>query len=124
MSRSGQKIRPTSGDLGRAIRKLRKERRMTIDALAFAAGMHPTYLSEIERGLGNPTWEKLHDLSRALRAPVSTIVGAAQYEAEVAQQYGRQRLASMSRGCTKTDEIAREPQTPIGGTKNAGHHHP
>ncbi len=58
---------------------------MTIEALAFAAPMHPTYLSQIERGLGNPTWEKLHDLSLALRAPVSTIVGAAQYEAEVAQ---------------------------------------
>jgi transcriptional regulator with XRE-family HTH domain len=48
MSRSEQGVRPTNRDLGRAIRKLRKERRMTIEALAFAAPMYPTYLSEIE----------------------------------------------------------------------------
>jgi transcriptional regulator with XRE-family HTH domain len=85
MSRSGQKVRPTSGDLGRAIRKLRKERRMTIDALAFAAGMHPTYLSEIERGLGNPTLEKLDGLASALDVPLSVVATEIQREAEITQ---------------------------------------
>lgn len=82
MSRSGQKVRPTSEDLGQAIRKLRKERRMTIDAVAFAVPMHPTYLSEIERGLGNPTLEKLVGLASALDVPLSVVLKETQKEAE------------------------------------------
>jgi transcriptional regulator with XRE-family HTH domain len=85
MSWSKQDARPTGRDLGRAIRKLRKERRMTIEALAFSAGMHPTYLSEIERGLGNPTLEKLDGLASALDVPLSVVATEIQKEAEIAQ---------------------------------------
>jgi transcriptional regulator with XRE-family HTH domain len=60
----------TSGaDLGQAIRRLRRAHRVTIDDLAAAAGMHPTYLSGIERGLRNPTWSKLCGLADALDVP-------------------------------------------------------
>lgn len=38
---------PENADLGRAIRRLRWERKLTIEKLAFAAEMHPTYLSGI-----------------------------------------------------------------------------
>jgi hypothetical protein len=40
---------PNGADLGRAIRRLRHARKITIETLAFAADMHPTYLSGIER---------------------------------------------------------------------------
>jgi hypothetical protein len=36
---------PTNTDLGQAIRRLRRARKLTIETLAFAADMHPTYLS-------------------------------------------------------------------------------
>lgn len=58
---------------------------MTIEALAFAAPMHPTYLSEIERGLGNPTLEKLHSLASALDIPLFVVLQETQKEAESAQ---------------------------------------
>ncbi len=58
---------------------------MTIDALAFAAGMHPTYLSEIERGLGNPTLEKLDGLASALDVSLSVVAIEIQREAEIGQ---------------------------------------
>ena len=58
---------------------------MTIEALAFAAGMHPTYLSQIERGLGNPTLEKLDGLASALDVPFSVVATEIQNEAEIAQ---------------------------------------
>lgn len=58
---------------------------MTIDALAFAARMHPTYLSEIERGLGNPTLEKLAGLASALDVPLSAVAAEIQSEAEIGQ---------------------------------------
>jgi transcriptional regulator with XRE-family HTH domain len=63
-----------NADLGSAIRGLRRARRLTIDDLAWGAGMHTTYLSGIERGRRNPTWRKLADIARALKVPVSVIV--------------------------------------------------
>ena len=75
---------PTNADLGQAIRRLRKERRLSIEALAFAADMHPTYLSGIERGVRTPTWERITSLARALAVPSSTLVRAAEQEAEIA----------------------------------------
>lgn len=45
----------TGADLGRAVRRLRKAHGVNIEDLAFAAEMHPTYLSGIERGRRNPT---------------------------------------------------------------------
>ncbi len=60
---------PTNAALGQAIRRLRKERRLSIEALLFAADMHPTYLSGIERGVRNPTWERITSLARALGRP-------------------------------------------------------
>ena len=59
----------TGADLARAVRRLRKAHGLKIEALAFAADMHPTYLSGIERGLRNPTWAKLCGLADALGVP-------------------------------------------------------
>ena len=42
--------RVEGAELGAAIRARRKARRLSIEGLALEAGMHPTYLSAIERG--------------------------------------------------------------------------
>jgi transcriptional regulator with XRE-family HTH domain len=76
---------PTNIDLGRAIRRLRREQHRMIERLALDADMHPTYLSGIERGIRNPTWDKIIDLARTLDVPLSAIVRAAEHEAEVAR---------------------------------------
>lgn len=62
-----------NGDLGRAIRELRRERDVTIEGLAFAADVHPTYLSSIERGLRNPSWRVVRSLAGALQIPVADL---------------------------------------------------
>jgi transcriptional regulator with XRE-family HTH domain len=67
-------LRVHNADLGRTIRRLRGERELTIERLALDAGMHPTYLSGIERGRRNPTWNKLADLAEALEVPVSAVI--------------------------------------------------
>jgi transcriptional regulator with XRE-family HTH domain len=69
---------PTRTQLGRAIRQLRHERSLTIEALADRAAMHPTYLSGIERGRYNPSWTKLCGLAVALDVELSHIVHAAE----------------------------------------------
>jgi transcriptional regulator with XRE-family HTH domain len=75
---------PTNAELGRAIRRLRRARGMTIEGLAHAADMHPTYLSGIERGVRNPTWSKLTDLARGLEVALAEIVHDAETEAQLA----------------------------------------
>jgi transcriptional regulator with XRE-family HTH domain len=74
-----------SAALGRAIRRLRLERRFTIEMLALGAGLHSSYLSGIERGLRNPTWGKVAGLARALDVPLSRIAQEAEQEGEIAQ---------------------------------------
>lgn len=75
---------PTNAQLGHAIRRQRHARSLTIEALAFAADVHPTYLSGIERGLRNPTWAKLCGLAQALDLTVAMLARAAELETLVA----------------------------------------
>jgi transcriptional regulator with XRE-family HTH domain len=69
---------PTSAHLGAAIRELREEKGQSIEALALAAGVDPSYLSGIERGLRNPTWEKLRPIVEALAVETSRLVQLAE----------------------------------------------
>jgi transcriptional regulator with XRE-family HTH domain len=70
--------RVEGAELGAVIRVRRRTRHQTIEALARAAGMHPTYLSGIERGVCNPTWDRLSDLAEALEVPVSVLIREAE----------------------------------------------
>lgn len=81
---SAAHMTPTNAALGVAIRLLRRARRLTIEDLAFAADMHPTYLSGIERGRRNPTWDKLTALARALDIPVSALARDAEVQTQLA----------------------------------------
>jgi transcriptional regulator with XRE-family HTH domain len=65
-------------ELGVAIRWLRRAQGWTIEGLALDAGLHPTYLSGIERGVRNPSWAKLCALADSLQVPVSAIAGTAE----------------------------------------------
>lgn len=93
---------PPNRDLGRAIRGLRRERRLTIEELAFAGNVHPTYLSGIERGVRNPTWEKLCALADALEIPVVDMARYAESAARVQEDLER----------VLEQERSRSPQLP------------
>lgn len=71
---------PTRRHLGHAIRRLRQARRMSIEALGGLADIHPTYVSSIERGLSNPTWDKLCNLAGALNITISQLARVAEAE--------------------------------------------
>ncbi|HET9162011.1 MAG TPA: helix-turn-helix transcriptional regulator [Solirubrobacterales bacterium] len=65
--------------LGEAIRKRRGEiEGLSQEGLADLAGMHRTYVSEIERGLRNPSFRNLFKLATALDIPLSELVAQAE----------------------------------------------
>ena len=66
-------VAPTTTALGLAVRDLRKRNGMSQEELAHASGLHPTYLSGIERGLRNPTWRSLGRICEALKLPMSEL---------------------------------------------------
>lgn len=64
--------------LGTAIRSLRKAQKLTIETLAGTARIHTTYLSGIERGLANPTWQIIGKIAEALGVEISEIARRAE----------------------------------------------
>jgi len=71
-------IAPTSTALGLAVRELRRRRGLSQEDLAHASGLHPTYLSGIERGLRNPTWKSLGRICDALGVRMSEAAALAE----------------------------------------------
>ena len=69
---------PTNKSLGLAVRELRNRRGLSQEALAHASGLHPTYISGIERGLRNPTWRSLGRVSEALGLKMSELSALAE----------------------------------------------
>jgi transcriptional regulator with XRE-family HTH domain len=55
---------------GRSMRSYRKQRGLSQDDLALAAKLSRNYVSDIERGVRNPSLLALVRLSRALRLPL------------------------------------------------------
>jgi len=57
--------------LGTAIRKRRNELGISQEELAGRAGLHRTYISDIERGARNVSIENIERLSKALKISIS-----------------------------------------------------
>jgi transcriptional regulator with XRE-family HTH domain len=55
---------------------------MSQEELAHASGLHPTYISGIERGVRNPTWRTIGRVCEALQVKVSELAALAERLAE------------------------------------------
>ncbi len=58
--------------VGVNVRKFRKERGLSQEALAFECGLHRTYISGVERGIRNPTVVVLEKIATALQVASPT----------------------------------------------------
>jgi transcriptional regulator with XRE-family HTH domain len=96
---------PTNADLGVALRRLRRDQERTIEDVAFAADVHPTYLSGIERGVRNPTWAKLCVLATALNVSITALARCAEAEATSPTVFARP-----DRSWTPTSSAAKKSQ--------------
>jgi transcriptional regulator with XRE-family HTH domain len=59
--------------LGQSVRRRREARELTQEKLAEKAGLDPTYISGIERGLRNPGIKNVARLARALGLSTSEL---------------------------------------------------
>lgn len=59
---------------GNHLRDLRIERKYTQEELADRAGMHFTYIGQIERGLRNPSLVNLEKIAKALKVSAGTLL--------------------------------------------------
>jgi transcriptional regulator with XRE-family HTH domain len=60
--------------LGRNLRRLRDGKGLSQEAFAHEAGIHRTYISDIERGARNPTITVVEKIAVALGVTASTLL--------------------------------------------------
>ena len=60
--------------LARNLRRLRRDRALSQEACADLAGIHRTYLSDIERGARNPTITVVDRIARCLKVPIGELL--------------------------------------------------
>jgi len=63
--------------LGQAVRRLREEKGLTQEAVAHAAGVHPTWVSRLEGGKLNPSWGMVARVADALDVGISDLAKGA-----------------------------------------------
>ena len=59
---------------GANVRRVRRERGMTLEALADAVGLAYSYVGEIERGMRNPTLGVVERVASVLQVSVSDLL--------------------------------------------------
>jgi transcriptional regulator with XRE-family HTH domain len=64
---------PSQIALGLAVKEVRARVGMTQEQVANAIGMHATYISDIERGARNPSWEAIARLAKGMGVAVADI---------------------------------------------------
>jgi transcriptional regulator with XRE-family HTH domain len=63
---------------GLVLKDVRARAELSQEELAFDAGLHPTYVSQLERGLKSPSLEAVDALARVLDRRPHTLIQAAE----------------------------------------------
>lgn len=96
--------------VGRNVRALRRQRRLTIDALAAAAGVSRGTVIQIETARGNPSIGTLVGLAAALRVGVASLVdGDAEPRVVIRRDAEAARLWSTAAGSSAVFRIGTDP---------------
>lgn len=64
--------------LAQAIRRFRKEARLSQEELGLRADIHPTWVSHIESGRINPTWGNVRRIAIGLEVPLPELAELAE----------------------------------------------
>jgi transcriptional regulator with XRE-family HTH domain len=74
------------------LQRVRRRRGFSQEQLAFEAGFHPTYISQMERGKRNPSLRTILTLARVLKLPAYDLVR--RVEKCLSKEWKRDGLAS------------------------------
>ena len=77
--------------LGRAIRSARRDKGMTVERLGREAGVSTGLISQLERGLGNPSFLTLQRLAEALELPFGHFMQGPQPQNGMVVRAGRRK---------------------------------
>lgn len=97
--------------LGHELRTQRQRQGLSVQALSKRAGVSFGLISQLERGLGNPSFAALHRLSVALGVPLPQLVAGAEAETGVVRADERPRLP-VSEDDPPAQRVVRELLTP------------
>ncbi|MEA2451508.1 MAG: hypothetical protein QOG04_218 [Actinomycetota bacterium] len=89
---------PEELDLGRKVRELREARGLSLKALAEAAGVSESFVSQVERGVANPSVASLRRLAQALDASVGSLFQGPKTGGRVVRSNERASLVHPRRG--------------------------
>ena len=64
--------------LGKAIRTLRTEGKLSQETLGHRAEIHPTWISHIESGRINPTWGNVRRIAKCLKVDLDQLAALAE----------------------------------------------
>jgi transcriptional regulator with XRE-family HTH domain len=106
----GMQSEDVAAAVARNVRALRQQRRMSIDALAGAAGVSRGAVVQIETARGNPSIATLCGLAAALRVGVASLVdGDAQPQVVLRRNGDAPRLWSTPAGSSAIHRIGTDP---------------
>jgi len=101
------------GMIGENVRRERKRQQLNVKQLSERAKVSFGLISELERGMGNPSIQSLHRLAQALRVPLPKLLTEATGDTMVVRAGERSILApSGDQGAQR--EVRRELLTPRG----------
>lgn len=87
------------GEIGSQVRAIRKEAGLTLERLAELTGLSTGIVSQIERGLANPSFSTLVQLAHGLDIPVGRLFQVSdQHRSPVVRQSERRRLGGHGLG--------------------------
>lgn len=71
-------LKGISGRFGKTVREHRRNAQLTQEDVAETAGLHPTYVGMVERGVRKPTMEAAARIAKALNLPLWQLVREAE----------------------------------------------
>lgn len=91
-------------EIGSRLQALRKQRGLSLDDLASASKVSRSMLSQVERGLANPTFATLWALTQALGIDIAQLIGDAaderEQQIELIEAHNIPRIQSADGHCT------------------------
>ena len=88
----------TEERLGQKIRALREVRGLSLKALATEAGVSVSFVSQVERGVANPSVASLRRLAQALGSSIGALFDGPDNQGRVVRRQDRARLVDPARG--------------------------